>query len=81
MDNNVSMNTLMIIGGKAYEKLSDVVLSKSLMKDIKKLSPHHQTSSLESYHSVVNHFAPKQLVFSYTGMYCRYIASMIIKYL
>jgi len=46
MDNNVSMNTVMIIGGKAYEKLSDVVLSKSFINDIMKLSRHHQTSSL-----------------------------------
>ena len=60
-----------IIGSKAYEKLSDVVLNNRLIKDIMKLSPHHQTSSLESYHSVLNHFAPKLLAFSYTGMYCR----------
>ena len=58
------------VGSKAYEKLSDVVLNK-LMKDVMKLSPHHQTSSLESYHSVLNHFAPKLLGFSYTGIYCR----------
>ena len=67
-------NTVIIcytIGSKAYEKLSDVVLNNRLMKDVAKLSPHHQTSSLESYHSVVNHFAPKLLAFSHTGMYCR----------
>ena len=61
-------------GSKAYEKLSDVVLNNRLMKDVAKLSPHHQTSSLESYHSVlsaVNYFAPKLLAFSHTGMYCR----------
>jgi len=81
MDNNVSMNTVMIVGGKTYEKLSDVVLSKGIMMDIKKLSPHHQTSSLESYHSVMNHFAPQQLAFFYTETCYRYIASMIIKYL
>ena len=67
-------NTVIIcytIGSKAYEKLSDVVLNNRLKKDVAKLSPHHQTSSLESYHSVVNHFAPKLLAFSHTGMYCR----------
>lgn len=71
--NKMTMNTyiLYIIGSKAYEKLSDVVLCRRLMKDVKKLSPHHQTSSLESYHSVLNHFAPKLLAFSYTGIYCR----------
>jgi len=63
--------TYFLLGSKAYGKLSDIVLSNRLIKDIAKLSPHYQTSSLESYHSVVNHFAPKQLAFSYTGIYCR----------
>ena len=60
-------------GSKAYEKLNDVLLSTQLHKDMKHLSPNYQTSSLEAYHSVVNHFAPKLLAFSYTGIYCRYI--------
>ena len=60
-----------IIGSKAFEQLSDVVSSKHLLADIKKLSPSKQTSSLESYHSVLNHFAPKLLAFSYVGMHCR----------
>ena len=68
-----------MIGSKAYEKLSDVVLNNTLTKDIGKLSPHYQTSSLESYHSVVNHFAPKLMAFSHTGIYCRYPCSLIIK--
>ena len=45
--------------------------SKHLLEDITKLSPLKQTSSLESYHSVINHFAPKLLAFSYIGMHCR----------
>ena len=62
----------MITGSKACEKLEDVVLSKYLINDMRKLSSYHQTSSVESYHSVVNHFAPKLLAFSYSGIYCRY---------
>ena len=61
----------LILGSKAYEKLSDIILSSHLLDDINRLSPNQQTSSLESYHSVVNHFAPKLLAFSYIGMHCR----------
>ena len=50
---------------KASEKLNDVVTNTRLLTDMKKLSPNHQTSSLEAYHSVINHFAPKLLAFSY----------------
>ncbi|KAL3873816.1 hypothetical protein ACJMK2_028655 [Sinanodonta woodiana] len=55
-------------GTKACVKIEEVVLNQRLAKDIKKLSPIHQTSNLESFHSVVNHFAPKMLAFSYIGM-------------
>jgi len=50
---------------EAYEKVSDIICNDRLIADVMKLSPHHQTSSLESYHSVVNHFTPKLLAFSY----------------
>ena len=60
-------------GTKACEKLYDVICNKNLLTDIKQLSPFQQTSGLESYHSVINHFAPKLLAFSYVGMHCRYI--------
>ncbi|KAL3854320.1 hypothetical protein ACJMK2_013594, partial [Sinanodonta woodiana] len=55
-------------GTKACVKIEEVVLSKKLAKDITKLLPIHQTLNLESFHSVVNHFAPKMLAFSYIGM-------------
>ena len=59
-----------IIGSKAFEQLSNVVSSKHLLADIKKLSPSRLVS-LESYRSVLNHFAPKLLAFSYVGMHCK----------
>lgn len=59
-------------GTKACEKLYEVICNKQLLVDIKQLSPFQQTSGLESYHSVINHFAPKLLAFSYVGMHCRY---------
>ena len=33
--------------------------STTLCKDLTRLSPKHQTSSLEAFHSVIIHFAPK----------------------
>ena len=50
-------------GTKACEKLNDVICNAKLLADIMKLSPRQQTSSVESYHSVINHFAPKLLAF------------------
>lgn len=41
------------------------------MNDIKKLSPLLQTSCLEGYHSLLNHWHPKMLCFSYIGTKCR----------
>lgn len=60
-------------GTKVYEKLQDIINSKQMKKDIPKLSPVQQTSALEGFHSVVNHFAPKMIGFSYHGMLCRYL--------
>ena len=56
---------------KSSHILRDIILNNQLIKDLAKLSPHHQTSSLKSYHSIFSLFAPKCLVFSHTGMYCR----------
>ncbi|XP_065890016.1 uncharacterized protein [Dysidea avara] len=64
-------------GSKAYEKLYDILCSKTLLPDIKKLSSQHQTSILEAYHSVVNHFAPKLLSFSYHGLYSRLLLAVL----
>lgn len=60
-------------GSKASEKISDIILSNQMKRDIPKLSPLYQTSQIEAFHSTVNHFAPKMVAFSYYGMYCRYV--------
>ena len=55
-----------------YERLCEALTNNSLVKGIKQASPLAQTSCLEGFHSVLNHFAPKMIAYSYAGMYCRY---------
>ncbi|XP_041463201.1 uncharacterized protein LOC121414191 [Lytechinus variegatus] len=58
-------------GTKVCEKLTGIVQSTMLLNDVKKLSGDQQTSSLESYHSLVNRYAPKLKSYSYEGMTSR----------
>ncbi|XP_054650468.1 uncharacterized protein LOC129191284 [Dunckerocampus dactyliophorus] len=58
-------------------KVEKLLVNKRILRDVEKLSEHHQTSSLESFYRVILHFAPKNVVFSYIGMLCRlYLAAM-----
>ncbi|XP_039550333.1 uncharacterized protein LOC120495031 isoform X2 [Pimephales promelas] len=62
---------------QAFNKLEKLLTNKRMLKDVAKLSPHHQTSSLEAFHAVTLCFAPKNVVFSFIGMLCRlYLAAM-----
>nr|XP_055050478.1 uncharacterized protein LOC129436396 [Misgurnus anguillicaudatus]XP_055050487.1 uncharacterized protein LOC129436396 [Misgurnus anguillicaudatus]XP_055050496.1 uncharacterized protein LOC129436396 [Misgurnus anguillicaudatus]XP_055050507.1 uncharacterized protein LOC129436396 [Misgurnus anguillicaudatus] len=64
-------------GTPAFCRLEKVLTNKKILKDIAKLSPHHQTSSLEAFHSVILRFAPKNVVFPFLGMLCRlYLAAL-----
>ncbi|XP_031429046.1 uncharacterized protein LOC105898184 isoform X2 [Clupea harengus] len=64
-------------GTPAFCRLEKVLSSKKVLKDVEKLSPHYQTSSLESFHSVILRFAPKNGVFPFLGMLCRlYLAAL-----
>ena len=47
------MTKYVIIDSKAGEKISALILNSKLKKDIAKLSPIYQTSSLEAFHSVI----------------------------
>lgn len=58
-------------GSKALGEVKKIVHSKLLLKDIGKLSPAEQTSSLESYHNIVNFFAPKSTHYFYNQMKAR----------
>ncbi|XP_078030983.1 uncharacterized protein LOC117267587 isoform X2 [Epinephelus lanceolatus] len=55
----------------ACEKLTAILLSTRLLKDMEKISPQYHTSQIECFHSFILKFAPKNVVFSYTGMLCR----------
>ncbi|XP_055884447.1 uncharacterized protein LOC129926168 [Biomphalaria glabrata] len=58
-------------GTDDYESVCKILDHCKLEKDIKKLSPIHQTAALESFHSLVIKFAPKHTAFSYLGMRSR----------
>uniref|UniRef100_A0A8C9YFY0 Uncharacterized protein n=1 Tax=Sander lucioperca TaxID=283035 RepID=A0A8C9YFY0_SANLU len=58
-------------GSKASYRLEKVLTNKRFIEGVEKLSPHHQTSSLEAFHSVVIRFAPKSVVYPFIGMLCR----------
>lgn len=54
-------------------KLLDILQKTTLLKDVQKLSPYQQTSSVESFHKILIHFAPKMFHFGYKGMMSRYV--------
>ncbi|XP_026081932.1 uncharacterized protein LOC113058347 isoform X3 [Carassius auratus] len=61
----------------AFYKLEKLLTKKRTLKDVAKLSPHHQTSSLEAFRAVILRFAPKNVVFPFIGRLCRlYLAAM-----
>ncbi|XDV42435.1 hypothetical protein PO909_011101 [Leuciscus waleckii] len=64
-------------GTEAFIKVEKALTNKRILKDVEKMSPHHQTSSLEAFHSSILRFAPKTAVFPFLGMLCRlYLAAM-----
>ena len=62
-----------IADSDVFEKLESSLNNKPLEKGIQQASPLAQTSCLEGFHSVLNHFSPKMIGFSYVGMLCRYV--------
>eukprot|EP00794_Sanderia_malayensis_P004058 gene4058-biopygen2533 len=61
----------------AYKKMKASLTNARLIAGIKKASPLTQTSCIEGFHSVLNHFSPKMIGFSYIGMKCRHIIAVL----
>ncbi|RXN28233.1 hypothetical protein ROHU_019435 [Labeo rohita] len=59
------------------DKLESVATRPALVKDVRQLSPQHQTFSLEAFHSLILHFAPKHTGFSFLGMYSRLLLAAL----
>ncbi|KAL5018258.1 hypothetical protein ScPMuIL_003980 [Solemya velum] len=56
---------------KAITQLEAIVCSTSLKHDVRQMLGRFQTSYIEAFHSLLNHFTPKMLAFSYIGMKSR----------
>uniref|UniRef100_A0A8C6UDD5 Uncharacterized protein n=1 Tax=Neogobius melanostomus TaxID=47308 RepID=A0A8C6UDD5_9GOBI len=54
-----------------------LAMRNTFLKDIRQLSPQHQTFSLEAFHSLILHFAPKHTGFSYLGMHSRLLLATL----
>ena len=68
----MQLNFFYFGGTPPFEKLTELLTKISLIKDVRQMSGQHATSSLEAFHSVQNHFAPKRPAFSYHGMTSRW---------
>ena len=53
------------------EKLQDILTTQQMKKDVNMLASDTSTAYLESFHSLLNHFAPKMIAFSYAGQRTR----------
>ena len=61
------------LGSLDAVKLDGLINKATLLRSVRKLSPLHQTSSLEAFHSLLLQFVPKHTAFSYMGMHARYL--------
>eukprot|EP00795_Rhopilema_esculentum_P010159 gene10159-18826_t len=64
-------------GTTPSEKAEQLIRDKHLCKNIQKLSPYHQTSNVDAFHSLILHFCPKMTPFSFKGMLCRLLLAAL----
>lgn len=70
-----STGFLFIADSPEHDKVKELLTNQSLVSGIQQASPLSQTSCLEGFHSVLNHFAPKMLAFTHSGMNCRFVGN------
>jgi hypothetical protein len=58
-------------GTASCELLTEILTATALVKDVRRLSPKHQTSELEAFHSLVIQFAPKSSSFMWLAQLAR----------
>ncbi|KAM4589258.1 uncharacterized protein V3H82_003375 [Fundulus diaphanus] len=58
-------------GTTVLYKLQKLFTGKRVLKDVSKLSPHHQAPSLEAFRSAVTRFVPKRVPLPSLGTLCR----------
>ncbi|KAL0965555.1 hypothetical protein UPYG_G00282880 [Umbra pygmaea] len=59
-----------LLGSSALNRIDKVLTNKRYLGDVEKLSHHYQTSTVELFHSVIQWFAPKKVVFFFIGLLC-----------
>lgn len=72
---NLKKLTIIVLlqDSEAFELLDNLINNTRRLGDIRQLSPDAQTSALEAYHSVVNHFAPKMFHFHHASQRSRLV--------
>ena len=60
-----------ILDSLAYQEFRKIAMKTRWLNDVRMMSTSHQTSSLESYHNVINTFCPKSTHFEYPSMIIR----------
>ena len=66
------------VGTQTYERLHEILMSRTTIKDMGMVSSDAQTSCLEGFHSTLNHWHPKMIHYSWLGTYCRFVLIILV---
>ncbi|XP_049428542.1 uncharacterized protein LOC125886398 [Epinephelus fuscoguttatus] len=64
-------------GSVALQRVEQILNNKRVLKDVRKLSHHDQSSLLKAFHNLILRFLPENVIYSFMGLLCRlYLAVM-----